>query len=187
MRGGDAEPAPHEATTIRRQAWLLTFGCVATALLCVVLARADRRQAAELVARQGRAAELAADAEAIASLRHVPQQAGEVGLPPGDLLASVAQAMTEAGLPAERLISTLPQPPRRLPHSPHAEVVHRLVFEQVSLEPLVRFCHALTSRNLALRVGGFQFRAGRERTLWNVDVSVSYWVLAPEGAGEAAR
>lgn len=88
--------------------------------------------------------------------------------------------MQVGGLEPASLASTLPQAPRKLPGSDHAEVVERLVFEDVRLEPLTRFCHALTASNSALHVLAIQLRAGRDRETWNADVSVSYWILAPE-------
>jgi hypothetical protein len=131
-----------------------------------------------LEARVQRAATLAEDAQVIRQLRGRPHQATEVGLPSSDLLERVARAMQAAGLDARALVSTLPQPPRRLPNSEHAEVVHRLVFEAVPLEGLVRFGEALTRQNPELRLSGFQLRAGQPPTTWNADVSVSYWVLS---------
>lgn len=162
----------------RRQALLATVGCVATALLVLGLGRADRSAVSALQQRQARAAAVAADAEAIARLQRLPTQAAETGLPSSDLLQCVSQAMQTAGLPADALVSTLPQPPRRLPNSDHAEIVHRLLFEGVSLECLTRFGFALTHES-ALHLSALQLRAGRERESWDADVSVSYWVLAP--------
>ena len=101
------------------------------------------------------------------------------------ILERVTRAMQKAGLNTDTLISTLPQPPRRPPGSDHAEVVNRLVFEQVTLEALTRFCHALVARNTELTVSGLHLRAGPQPSLWNADVSVSYWLAAPRGV--AAR
>lgn len=165
---------------IRQQAILLTVGCATAALLCLVLWGATRSVAASLEQRQARAVTLAADARAIVKLRRLPEQAAEVGLPQSDLLERVSQAMQKGGLKPESLASTLPQAPRKLPGSDHAEVVERLVFEDVRLEPLTRFCHALTASNPALRISAVQLRAGRDRETWNADVSVSHWILAPQ-------
>lgn len=170
--------AMRDAALLRRQAWLATAACGAAAVLVVEFWRADRATVAAGQQRAARAAAVAADAQAIARLQRLPVQATETGLPSSDLLQRVAQAMQAAGLPADALVSTLPQPPRRLPNSDHAEVVHRLLFEGVSMESLARFGHALTYQS-ALRLSALQLGAGRERERWDADVSVSYWVLAP--------
>ncbi|MEW6249213.1 MAG: hypothetical protein AB1716_01075, partial [Planctomycetota bacterium] len=135
---------------------------------------------AERTVRRARAGNLAADAAAILRCRSLPQQASEIGLPQADVLQRVAAAMRAAGLSAQSLVSTLPQPVRKLPGSGHAEVVNRLVFENVALEPLVRFGHALTTSSPELRVAGLQLRAGGQRQVWNAEVSVAYLVLSPE-------
>jgi hypothetical protein len=175
-------PAPSlraQAAGLQRQAVLLSIGCVSALVLLVVLAKLDRSTTGEWQARVARASSLAADAQAIAGLRDLPQQATEVGLPRADLLERVTHAMQVVQLPAEALVSTLPQPPRQQAGSAHAEMSYRLVFENVALEPLVRFCHTLTAELPALRTAGIQLRAGRDRQTWSADVTVAYWVLTP--------
>jgi hypothetical protein len=168
---------------VGRQALLLTAGVVLAAALCLVLWHSNRSATGTLKMRESRAAHLAADACAIAGLRNRPREATEVGLRRSDLLARVDRAMRTAQLSSDSLVSTLPQPPRRRPGSDHAEVAHRLVFENVDLEPLVCFCHALTTQNRELRVCAIHLRPATDKPLWSTDVSVSYWVLAPTRGG----
>lgn len=172
------EPARRQ-TAVARQTLLLALGCIMAGALCLLQYKQGRANAGELALRQTRAARLAADARAIAQLRDRPRQAAETGLQQADLLARVAVAMKSAGLPPSSLISTLPQPARRIPNSDHAELTHRLILENVPLEALVRFGHGLTAASAELRVSGVHLRAGTARTEWNADVSVAYWVLAP--------
>ena len=176
--GGATDPA--QPALVKRQALLLTAGCLAAACLSGVLWNSTRAHSLTLDLRRARAATLAADAQAVSRLRQRPRQATETGLRRSDLLARVSRAMQAAGLDPASLASTLPQPPRRVPGSAHAEVLHRLMLEAIELEALVRFCHALAQDNPELRVAALQLRAGNEPTLWNADVSVSYWVLVPE-------
>jgi hypothetical protein len=165
---------------VRRQAFLLTAACVAAALLCLASWSSTNSVAAALAVRRVRATQFAADAEAIATLLALPQQATEAGLPQADLLDQVTQAMQAANFAADRLVSTLPEAPRKLPGSLHAEVGHRLVFENVKLEPLVRFCHTLISRNPSFRITALHLRAGQDPQTWNADVNVAQWVLSPQ-------
>jgi hypothetical protein len=168
--------APH------RRALLTLAVCAAALTLAITLWIATRAQAAELALRQSRAVQVAADAGAIAQLRGRPRQATEVGLKREDLLERVNRATQAAGLPPEKLISTDPQPARRVPGSDHAEVTCRLVFEGVALEHLVHFCYALTSANPELRVAAIQLRSGQDSSRWNADVSLAYWILAPDSS-----
>ncbi len=176
---------PTVAAAVKRQALLLSLAACAAGALCLLLGRAALSHSVAVQARETRAAQVAADARAIAALRVKPQQATETGLQLSDILERVTRAMQRAGLRADTLISTLAQPPRRAPGSEQAEVVHRLVFEQVTLEALTRFCHALLAHNAELTVSGLHLRAGPQPSLWNADVSVSYWLAAPRGV--AAR
>jgi len=166
-------------TRLRRQLMLLGLGCGVALVVCLVLGSANRRLTAELVERRDRAQQLAADARAIVALRQRPQEVSEAGLPDADLLERVNHAMQTAQLEPEALVSTLPQPPRTRPGAAQAEVVNRLLFENVRLEPLLRFAHELVTANAELRVSAVQFRAGRDEQRWNADVSVTYWVLDP--------
>lgn len=179
-------PGAAEVPGARRQVLLLTAVCAAAGLLCLVLWQADRSAAAELQRRTARAVSLAVDARRIAEFRRLPQQASEGGLRQADLLDQANQAMQAVGLEPEALISTEAEPPRQLPNSNHAEIVHRLVFENVRLEDLIRFCHGLTDRNPSLRIPAIQLRAGGTRGAWNVDVSVAYWVFVPGAAPRAS-
>jgi hypothetical protein len=133
--------------------------------------------------RQARTAGLVADSQAIMALRQRPREVSETGLPRSDLLGRVNRAMRSAGLAPDTLASTLPQPPRARPGSERAEVVNRLLFEGVRLEPLVRFCHALTENSPELRISGIQLRAEGDRERWDADVSVSYWIVTPARGG----
>ncbi len=181
----DPKHAPSVAQTptmtaaIKRQALLLSVAACAAGVLCLLLGRAALAQHVAVQARETRAAQVAADARAIAALRVKPQQATETGLQLSDILERVTRAMQKANLKADTLISTLAQPPRRPPGSDHAEVVHRLIFERVTLEALTRFCHTLVAHNAELTVSGLHLRAGPKPSLWNADVSVSYWLAAP--------
>ncbi len=164
---------------VRRQLVLLGTACGAALVLCLLLSASDRAAHGALAMHSVRAEKLAADARAIVRLRALPRQAVETGWRQGDLLERVMAAMQAAGLRAEALISTLPQPPRKLPGTEQMEVVHRLVFEEIGLAPLLTGCRQLVVDNPGLRVSGLQLRAGRERQTWNAEVSLSYRVLAP--------
>jgi hypothetical protein len=175
----DGDVSRQSGRSVRRQTLLLATACATLGSLCLVLWNSTRALAGELETRQMRAQELMADVRAVTTLRRHPQQASETELLRSDLLERVSQAMKHAQLSAETLVSTLPQPPRTRPGSEHAEVVNRLMFENVSLEQLVRFCHELTSANSELHVAAVQLCAGNDRNSWNADVSVSYWILGP--------
>ncbi len=164
---------------LRRQTLLLSVASVVAAFLCLLLWHSTSALAGELDTREARAGQLAADAQAIAAQRQRPQEVSETGLLRSDLLDRVNRAMQTAGLSPETLISTLPQPPRSHPGSDQAEVVNRLLFENVPLDRLVRFCHALTIENAELHIAAIQLRAGKDRHTWSADVSVSYWVVSP--------
>ena len=174
-----AESIDPKATALRRQAILLTTGCAAAAMLSGLLWFSTASKAAALETRETRAVQVATDAHAIVTLRDRPQQATEMSLRQSELLERVARAMSTAGVDANALVSTLPQPPRRVRGGGHAQVANRLVFEHVKLEALIRFCHALVTANGELRVSGLHLHAGQERDTWNADVTVAYWILAP--------
>jgi len=166
------------ARRLRRQTLLLSIASAVTAALCLVLWHSTSVLAGELDARQARAGQLAADAQAIAALRQRPLEVSETGLLRSALLDRVNRAMQAAGLAPETLISTLPQQPRSQPGSAQAEVVNRLLFENVPLKGLVGCCHTLTAESRELHIGAIQLRAGKEQQHWNADVSVAYWILA---------
>ena len=171
-------PAVSGSRRVQRQARMLTIACLAAAVVCALLWGSMRSRSAALHLQQGRAAELAADAGAIARLRQRPQQATETGLPPSELLGQVSAAMQAADLDPASLLSTLPQPPRQLPGSQHAELTHRLTFTNITLPALVRFCHTLTTDNPQLSVSTLQLRA-TDQIHWSSDICVSYWTIQP--------
>ena len=119
-------------------------------------------------------------------MRDLPRHTSETSLPQSDLLAQVAAAMKAGGLSAESLLATVPQPTQKLPGTNRAQIVQRLSFENVRLEPLVRFGFELTANNPALRVSALQLRAGADRQTWNADVSVAYGVLVQEQVAHPA-
>lgn len=168
----------------QRHLRLLVAACGAAVFLCVLLAVRLDRTTADLRRRTERAAGLAADATAIRQLRDMPRQASEAGLPQDDVLSQVAAAMKAAQIDPTQLVATQPQPPRKVLGTQQAEVTHRLTFENVRLEPLIRFGYELTSRNPALRVTAMQLRAGAEKSTWGADISVGYLVLSLESAGD---
>lgn len=183
---GHSEAGAMRPADVKRSAVLLTLACAAAAVMCAVLWGSGRSQARDLEARRTRATSLAADAAAIRRLRQCPQQASEVSMPQADLLARVTRSMQAARLDSATLVSAIPQSPRHLPGSDHAEVVHRLMFESVALEPLTRFCHALTTENPELGIGSIQLRAGRTCDTWNVDVGVTYWIIVATAGHQAS-
>jgi hypothetical protein len=166
--------------TLRRQVVVLGVACVGAGLANLLVMRAERAAESTLAARRARAGDLVTDARAVLSARGLPQRAAEEDLPQADLLQQVGAAMQAAGLPADSLVSTLPEPPRQLPGATHAEIVHRLMFENVRLESLVRFCRDLLGQNEALHIAGLHLRAGADRQTWSADVSVSYWTIVPQ-------
>jgi len=172
-------PIAPDAKALRRHAVVLTVACAAALAFCAVLGMGVQSGSSQLAQRRARAAPLSADARAIVQLRQRPHQAAEAGLPQADLLARVARAMQTAQLQPQALVSTLPQPPRRLPNSEHVEAVQRLLLENVEIAALVRFCHALTTDCPALRISALHLRAAPDKESWNVDVCLSYLVLDP--------
>ncbi len=173
-----AGPASREGV-LRRQSLLLSGAALVGGVLCMLVWTSTRATAGDLANRTRRAGALAQDARTIASLRTRPLQATEVGLQLSDLLERVGQAMRTAGISADALISTLPQPPRRLPGSEHAEVAHRLVFRGVTMEGVVRFGYALTAANPQLSVTGIQLRPEAGTRGWQAEVSIAYLVMEP--------
>lgn len=171
-----AGPASREGV-LRRQSLLLSGAALVAGVLCMLMWVSTRATAGDLANRTRRAGALAQDARTIASLRARPLQATEVGLQLSDLLDRVGQAMRTAGIPADALISTLPQPPRRMSGSDHAEVVHRLVFKGVTMEGLVRFGYALKADNPQLSVTGVQLRPGAGPQGWQAEAEISYLIL----------
>lgn len=138
---GDLSPSADAA--LRRQAIQLSVGCVAAAVLCAVLWLSHASAADALALRHARAVGLRTDVRTILELRARPQHATEAGLPDSDLLERIDRAMQSAELDAKTLVSTLPQPPRCERGSDHAEFSDRLTFENLQLEQIVRFSHAL--------------------------------------------
>ncbi len=170
---------PETAGVLRRQILLLSIASVVAAFMCLLLWHSTSTLADDLDRRQAHAGQLAADVQAVAALRQRPQEVSETGLLRSDLLDRVNRAMQAARLGPETLVSTLPQPARGRPGSDQAEVVNRLLFENLSLEGLVRFCHTLTNNNPEFHVTAIQLRAGKNRQNWNADISVAYWILVP--------
>lgn len=175
---GPAGDGVTEAYGLRRQCTLLLAACGATFLLALVLWLGGG--SGELAARRARAADVAADAAAIRSLRDTPRQAAEIGVPAQDLLDRTARAMKAASIEPTCLVSTLPQPARRALGSDRAEVATRLLFENLRLESLLRCCEALCPAEDSWRVTGLQLRAATTPGLWNADVTVAYWIIAPQ-------
>ena len=55
------------------------------------------------------------------------------------------------------------------------------MFEAVPLEALIRFAYALTQSTPELQITGLYLRAGSATNSWNADVSLAYWIVAPQG------
>lgn len=165
---------------LRRHVLLLALLVLAAGLGVLWTWQANQALIGEVAARRARAAAVAADARRILQLRQRPKQAAEASLPQADLLTQVSAALQAAGIEPARLVSTQPQPPRKLPQSDHAELTLRLVLEGVPLEGLAKFCRTLTAMRPELRISGLQLRSAPAATLWNAEIGVAYWVLAPQ-------
>jgi len=102
-----AGPSPGARAKLVSQSASITAP-LAALILCLALWRSDRNLAAEVADRSDRARPLAADAGAIILLRERPTVATDRDIQTASLLDQVAQAMRDAKLPAEALVSTLP-------------------------------------------------------------------------------
>ena len=178
---------PTGDAALRRRTRLLGLGCVATLLPCLLLWHSNHTLSAELENRRTRAIQLADDARTVASLQRQPRQASETSILHSDLLDRVHRALQTAGLPTDRLVSTLPQPPRSRPGAEHAEVIHRLMFENVTLEQLTRFCQALLQANSDLHLATLQLRAGSAPQSWNAEIGVAYWIMNLKASSDKSR
>lgn len=158
-----------------RQTRLLGAAVVTSALLCGMTLRGSLAARAELQTRRAGAVALAADAAVIQERRAAPVTVA-AGFQEGDLLQRIETATQHAGLPAEALRSTLPEPPRRARGASHAEVITRLQFEDVSLEQISRFCARLAEVNPEISVRAIDLTAGRNDRAWRAAVSVGYFV-----------
>lgn len=160
--------------SVRHQAVLLTLACLATSVFAGIQIYRTLSADARLRTRQERAAEVARDGLALLEARDQPHQVVAVDVPASDLLQAVQHAMQTGGLEARTLVSTIPQPPRRVAGTSVSEAGQRLIFENVSLEPFLRMCMALRERFPQLRINGLHLRAA-DVGRWNVDLSVAYW------------
>lgn len=185
QRAAPGRGSGDELARIKRQAGLLSSAALAGAILCGVLWFASRRSAGELSRRMARSDVIALDAQTIASARTKPRQAAETTLTKADLLERVSQAMRAAKIDPKMLVSTLPQPPRRLLGSQLAEVASRLVFEGISLRQLVDFGLALRSADEQLRLAGLRLRAAADKNTWHVDATVSYLLVVMDAPRES--
>ena len=142
-----------------------------------VLWRMDRSATAELRKRLDRAPSVAADAARIRELAGQPKAVGETGPSETWLLAQANEAMRAVGLEPSRLVSSAPQPARPVPNSELSEVCQTLVFEDVSLETIARFCASLSKASPALRTASLDLRPRPDAKTWNADVEIAYRVL----------
>lgn len=173
--------APSSASTaprLRAQLRLLVAALIAASGCCVALALSSSNVAAELTRRDQQAQRLVFEVRRIAALAHRPQIAMETSLPVADLQERIAQAMKSAGLEPACLVSTLPQPPKRVPGAARVEVACRLLFEKVRLEPLVRCGWSLLAANPQLHITGLQLHNSVEAGVWNADLTITYYLLA---------
>lgn len=159
---------------------------VAAASLCIAQGLTNRRLQEQIIDRQARAIQLATDATEIAKLMQRPRIVAESGLPDADLLERVTRAMKSVSLSPDTLVSTLPQPIRRIAGASQMELSHRLLFEKVQLEPMVRLCCALQQDYPELHVTGFQFNATADGNAWNVEITITCFVYS-DHQGERPR
>lgn len=178
-----APPAQSRGWGFWRQSILIGILLVAAASLCMTLGFSNYQLHEQVHDREARANQLAADATVIRTLQSRPRIAAEAGLPGADLLERVTRAMKTVGLGPETLASTLPQPPRRTAGASQTELSHRLLFEKVQLEPLVRLCCALQQDYSELHVTGFQFNATADGDAWNIEITLTCFVYSDHQRG----
>ncbi len=178
------EPSPTAAP--RGPAAKLALGLLVGAVLalaCWLQGRAVRTAQATYAARLAALERMQSDADRIRALRQTPRLAAERQRPDEELLGTVEQALQAAGVPADLWQDSIPQAPVRLPQSPYQRHSTRLYFEDLTLEQIVRFTHALLETDPSLAIPALHLSGGAraESATWNVDLAVSYLVYAPAG------
>jgi hypothetical protein len=132
-------------------------------------------------AQKNQLSRMIADAQTIQRLRNEPQRVLTSRRSDDELLAVIEDAMTDAGVPLESWRDSVPQPPRRVANGAATRMTNRLYLENVSLEAITRFAHALVTRDPVLEISAIEITAPRsaETALWSVTVAVSYWAENP--------
>jgi len=131
--------------------------------------------------------EMQADVAQIKSLRTAPRRATERERPNDELLEEIRDALTAARISAEHWIGNEPSQPVRTTGSQYKRLNTRLLFEDIGLEELVRFVHALIEHNPALSASQLRLYMphGRAGDTWNVDMTVSYLIYSPYVQGHS--
>lgn len=164
---------------MRRQAVLALISAAACSALALYVAYSASASSRELATRVAGANAIAVDIQAIEVLQQHPRQAGDLAPSSADLLERVDRALDSVGTDPQVLVSTNPQPVRRVAGTDLAEFGHRLVLENVPLEAIVRFLYELVRADPALRVSSLELHAAQSGGRWNVDLELSYRALAP--------
>jgi hypothetical protein len=163
--------------TLRQQCLALTVACTLLLALVFPLALGNRYSIQELARRRERTSQLVADAQATVAARGQPAQVREDSLPTADLLQRIDVALKSASIDPRALVSAVPQPPRRISGTDRAEVGHRLLLEDVALEPLARFCEQVSRLSADLHLTAIQLRASANPDRWSAEVVLACYVI----------
>lgn len=165
-----------DANSARRELQLLWSGMGLVLLASGYMAVLNGRATNNLQVRIDRAAGLAGDIRSISSSRGIsqkdtPQLSGST-----NILDAINFAMESAGMEAKELVSAQPRATRPIHGTDIAEVEYDLIFDDLSLDSLVRLIEATHSRTFKIDTTGINLRASAGDR-WSVD-----WVVtAREG------
>ncbi len=196
MGDKDAQQVQTTARTVRRRAftaglrrweslpqrtrlWLVALPVCVLAFACWwqyrTLASAENR----LAARGTALLQMKQDAEVIHKLESAPKRATEQLRSKEELLATIEQSMMAGGIPVDRWLDTIPQPPVQRPGEPIKRVGTRFYIENVGLEQLASFTVDLVRRDLTLDLTSLHLTAprGGNRDHWDADLVISYAVV----------
>lgn len=170
----------------RLETGLLTAAVVLALLAGVTHLRASER-ADQLRQRAERAALLAADAAALQRLSKQTAPSATAA-DSQDVTQPFIAALRSAGVDPARVVSVLPQPPRRKPGSDLLETTHRVLLDGVELRSLSAALEELQRTAPWMAVTGIQLRAipGSTST-WNVELGLTVSRYAPENRQTGPR
>ena len=120
-----------------------------------------------------------ADASRILALRGAPHAALGKRRSNEELLATVEQALSQAGIPRERWKDSIPQPLSRLAGTDYQRQVTQLYFDGLELRQLAGFLVELRRRDPTLSVTGLTLAPRPSSSGYDVEMGVAYLVYAP--------
>ncbi len=169
-----------QSTTLQRPLTLFAAGLALVCLIGFLQWRSLRSMEDTLGVATAKLEQMRTDAAKIAQLSAAPRLAAGRTRPNDEFLAQIENALSTARIDRSHWQDSNPQPPRRLANSDYKLHATNVYLEDVGLQKLAVFVHALTELDATLTVTAINLtNRGAEKPGYDVDLSVAYRVYTP--------